>query len=467
MVRVTLSFVASALAGPVTGAMYGHGGDPVQETEKLLQELAEADLWSGVATVVKSGQVLHSKGYGLASRELDTEMKSTARFPIGSNSKFFVTVALNQLEAKGFLTLDDAVATHVVPADVGLDEPWCPKLHNASTTGSCVNLTIRQMLGMSSGLSAELAGPVFTDWRQAFDFRNTVYKLSDWDVLLHGQASIADELRRGKVFEAPLQFVPGTKYEYNNFNFVVAAYLVERLSNMTLRDYISHHITQPLGLTQTEYDGSDGQNSILPNYLGDHSYIVDFSQRPARARRAPWRDSIDALAVANGAGGLISPTSDMVQWFLKFVAEPEALGLSRSAMDEMLKPYIACDPPGSFFAQGMFVVPGSVEAPLWPSPIWYIGGIGGYATSVSMWPNAQDRRESDVLAVFVNSQPANIPHVVKQDGNCLDSASGTHMPLVLCDLAEAGSFFNFTLNKLVEIWGLGVWQDDAFIQTFV
>lgn len=110
--------------------------------------------------------------------------------------------------------------------------------------------------------------------------------------------------------------LPGTQFDYCNFNFVIAAYIVETVSNQTLQEYIRTHIAGPLSLNKTMYDPSDGLSGSIPDYLGGHSYSVEFTKHGPKTISGPWRDAENTIAVANGAGGIISTTSDMVRWYL-------------------------------------------------------------------------------------------------------------------------------------------------------
>merc|ERR1712176_951417 len=149
---------------------------------------------------------------------------------------------------------------------------------------------------------------------------------------------------------------------------------------------------------------------------------------------------------------------DMVQWFLQFHSKPEALGLSRGVMDEMLKPYISTGSDMGWFAQGMFVQPGT-QQPRWPAPLSYIGGIGSYATAMGMWPRANSA--SDVVAMFTNRMAVGLPTTAVEVGDiCYDMQTGRQFPKQVCDITTS-DFFNYTLNRLVEIWDLGSSPSDA------
>merc|ERR1711884_386900 len=99
-------------------------------------------------------------------------------------------------------------------------------------------------------------------------------------------------------------------------------------------------------------------------------------------------------------------------------------------MDEMLKPYISVG-DGDLYAQGMFVRTVS-QPPSWPAPLWYIGGIGAYATAMGMWPR-DGHHTSDVAALFNNRAHKGLPkRVVWQGSSCIDPLSGRRFPNQVC-----------------------------------
>jgi hypothetical protein len=57
------------------------------------------------------------------------------RYPIGSNTKLFTAVAAWQLHRAGKLSVYEPAAKYMNASDLGLDGPWCPRVHGAPETG--------------------------------------------------------------------------------------------------------------------------------------------------------------------------------------------------------------------------------------------------------------------------------------------------------------------------------------------
>jgi len=69
--------------------------------------------FSGAIMVVKDGDILMEKGYGMANYE--TEMPNTPEtiFAIGSITKSFTAIAIMQLQEQGLLSVHDPVNTYL------------------------------------------------------------------------------------------------------------------------------------------------------------------------------------------------------------------------------------------------------------------------------------------------------------------------------------------------------------------
>ena len=74
-----------------------------------------------------------------------------------------------------------------------------------------------------------------------------------------------------RFFDAPLLFAPGSRYSYSNTPFVLAAYLVEKVSGLAYADYLRTRVFEPAGLNATYYDPFDGQFALHEGPSSAHS----------------------------------------------------------------------------------------------------------------------------------------------------------------------------------------------------
>ncbi len=173
------------------------------------QVLEQTGVPSASLAVVKVGKLVYAQAYGLA--RLDPALPATPemRYSIGSISKQFTAAAILLLQEDGKLSLDDAVGKYV------------PGL----TRGN--EITIRQILSHTSGYQ---------------DYWPEDYVMTP---MLHAESAqqILDTWAK-----KPLDFEPGTQWQYSNTNFVIAGQIVETITGHPLMDLLTQRIFRPLGM---------------------------------------------------------------------------------------------------------------------------------------------------------------------------------------------------------------------------
>jgi D-alanyl-D-alanine carboxypeptidase len=159
--------------------------------------------------VVKDGHTVYLQAYGNARLEPPESSQTDMRYSIGSVSKQFTATALLMLAEQGKLSLDDPVAK------------FLPDLTRAG------EVKIRQLLSHTSGYQDY--------WPQDYVPPSMLEPVS------------ADEILDGWA-RKPLDFDPGTKWQYSNTNFVIAGVIVEKASGMKFMPFLRVHIFEPLGM---------------------------------------------------------------------------------------------------------------------------------------------------------------------------------------------------------------------------
>ena len=219
-----------------------------------------------------------------------------------------------------------------------------------------------------------------------------------------GALPLAEEIRRSKILDAPLTFVAGTKFEYNNMNYILAEYIVQRVSGLSFRQYMIDRILGKLELQgEIIYDPSGGVIApITPGLVtGSFTAVYEDQQKyqgfqvAAGLHNQAW-NCPEFSNLAAGAGFAAGSTAAMQKWFRLCHSSPELLGLNRDLMQEMLQP----STPGGIFAQGMFVPRGNTAWPSTQASIQYVGGIANFVTLMKFWPEKQV-----ALSVFSNLKP--------------------------------------------------------------
>ena len=173
------------------------------------QVLEQRGVPSASVAVVKGGKVVYTHAYGLAHIAPDVAATPEMRYSIGSVSKQFTSAAILILQEQGKLSLNDVVGKYV------------PGL----TRGN--EVTIRQILSHTSG---------YQDYWPEDYLMTPMMKPETAQQILDTWA------------KKPLDFEPGTKWQYSNTNFVIAGEIVEKVSGEKLFEFLGEHIFHPLGM---------------------------------------------------------------------------------------------------------------------------------------------------------------------------------------------------------------------------
>jgi CubicO group peptidase (beta-lactamase class C family) len=102
---------ATPIASPTTAAT--GAPDLAGRIDARLSRVADADRLNGAVLIAKDGEVILSKGYGIANRELDVPMTAQTKFRIGSLTSLFTALATMRLVQEGAISLDDSICDYL------------------------------------------------------------------------------------------------------------------------------------------------------------------------------------------------------------------------------------------------------------------------------------------------------------------------------------------------------------------
>ena len=234
------------------------------------QVLATTGVPSASVGIVTNGKIAYVKGYGKAQLDPPVEANPGMRYSIGSISKQFTATAILMLQQQGKLKLDDPIST------------WLPQLTRSK------EVTLREILSHTSG---------YQD-----------YYAEDYSMLRMKNPTTADAIidNWGK---KPLDFDPGTQWQYSNTNFVIAGKIVEIVSGMPVMKFLQQNIFTPLHMT-------DVMNSDMHRLeqTDAHGYIR-YALGPLRP--APQ----DGPGWMFAAGELAMPVRDLLLWDIAMMNE--------------------------------------------------------------------------------------------------------------------------------------------------
>lgn len=177
--------------------------------------LRRDDVAGGVITVVKGGQVLFARGYGMADLKSHSPMSAqdTVVRP-GSISKLFTWTAVMQLVEQGKVDLDHDINEYLdfkIPDYEGRP------------------VTLRNLLTHTGGFEEVARGLLPKDPAEV-------------------------NLERYLKTHVPARIFPaGEVVAYSNYGCGLAGYIVQRLSGESFEDYIAHHIFEPLKMGHSTF----------------------------------------------------------------------------------------------------------------------------------------------------------------------------------------------------------------------
>lgn len=173
--------------------------------------LASTGVPSASVAIVRDNKILYTHAYGDARLQPPLPATSEMRYSIGSISKQFTATAILMLAEQGKLSLDDPVSR------------FLPDLTRAN------QVTIRQLLSHTSGYQDY--------WPQDYVMPMMLAPTTAQKIL---------DLWARK----PLDFEPGTKWQYSNTNYVIAGLIVEKASGIPLLKFLGERVFKPLGMEQ-------------------------------------------------------------------------------------------------------------------------------------------------------------------------------------------------------------------------
>jgi D-alanyl-D-alanine carboxypeptidase len=286
---------------------HGRAEAQLSELEKtkidaaVTQVLASTKVPSASLAVVKDGQIVYLHAYGLA--RIDPPMAATPemQYPIGSISKQFTAAAILLLAQQGKLTLDDPVSKYL------------PDLTRAN------EVTIRNLLSHTSGYQ---------------DYWPEDYVMTSMMTATTAQHILDVWAKR------PLDFDPGTQWQYSNTNFVIAGRIVEKVSGASLIDFLKEKIFVPLHMNSV-YD-ADASKLPATDPTGYERHALG-PQRPSPQEGANWMFA---------AGELAMPPHDLALWDISVI---DRSLLSAASYQQMFTPTLLKNGTNTNYGLGVVV----------------------------------------------------------------------------------------------------------------
>ena len=244
-----------------------------REIDQLVEEAMEKFTVAGVAVgIVKDGEIVHARGYGLRSVESGEKVDEHTSFAIASNSKAFTSTALAILVEEGKLSWQDKVVDHIPEF----------KMYSDYVTQ---NFNIQDLLTHRSGLG--LGAGDLQKWPSGSDF------------------TMADMLTNFQHFEPVSAF--RTKYDYDNILYLVAGELIKRISGMPWEVFVKTRIMDPLEM--------DNSFTLPPGMVDSYNLASPHMAEDGVLRIIPYYE-LDPKKINGAAGGVLANVDDLCSWML-------------------------------------------------------------------------------------------------------------------------------------------------------
>ena len=310
--RVTLSLLCAVVVACTTTAVsdgplpwsdpaaVGMSAQRLEQIPHAMQRYVDEGSVSGIVTMVaRRGRLVHWDAVGFRDVESQVALERNDIFRICSMSKPVTSVAVMMLVEEGLLALDDPVS-RALPAFEHIKVYEDGELVDPSQP-----ITIRDMLGHTSGLTYGLFGTTHVD---------SLYRAAN---VLSGDLESLVE----KVTALPLLAHPGSMWNYSLSTDVLGR-VIEVTSGQALDEFLAARIFEPLGMRDTAF-------FVPPEKTV--RFTTTYTALPDGSLRAGFGGcgTYDAKpALLSGGGGLVSTAADYVRFAQMLLDEGELQGVS-------------------------------------------------------------------------------------------------------------------------------------------
>lgn len=363
-----------ALAAPLDTAAIDRAATEILKTTQVP---------SASIAVVLDGHVVYTHAYG--TQAPGQPATSSARYPIASISKQFTATAILMLADEGKLSLDDKVGQYL------------PGLTDAD------KVTIRQLLSHTSG---------YRDyWPQDFSFAAMTKPVQPMEIL-------------DRWAKAPLDFAPGSQWQYSNTGYVAAGLIVEKVSGEPLMRFLTERVFQPLHMTSA-VDADFGMTKA------DATPHMRYALGPVRSEQPA------APGWLYAAGQLAMNASDLARWDIGMI---DAKLLSPAGYKAQQTPVVLTDGKSSDYGLGIDV--GSVDG---HRRLSHGGEAVGFLSENRVYPDDKAAIVVMVSGDFGNAQTAIADRI---EGQLFPQADQTARARGVFDMLREGKIdrSRFTVN---------------------
>ncbi len=289
--------------------------------------------------IVRGGKVVYVEAFGNARMSPRRLATPAMHYAIGSISKQFTVAAVMLLQQEGKLSIDDPVSK------------WFPELTDAS------QVTLRNLMSHTSGYE---------------DYAPQDYTIPAWT-----HPSSAEQIVQEWATK-PLDFAPGTQYQYSNTNFNIVGLIVQKVAGEPFWQFLKANVLDPVGLSHT-IDLDTQRDQLEPTGYFRHALGP---LRPAILEAPGWYQADAEIAM---------PVGDLLTWDISMMNESL---LSPASYAEMEAPTRLKD--GLYNNYGLGLTIGALNGHRMVS---HGGEVGGFVSYNAVLPG-----DKIAIAVLTNQE---------------------------------------------------------------
>jgi D-alanyl-D-alanine carboxypeptidase len=277
--------------------------------------------------IVEDGRIGYAQAFGMARTAPPLPAAPQMAYPIGSVSKQFTAAAVLLLQQEGKLSIEDPVGKYF------------PELTRAK------DVKLINLMTMTSGYE---------------DFAPQDYSIPEW----YKPRNPADTVHEwaGK----PLDFEPGTQWQYSNTNYVLLSLIVEKVTGEPLYQFLRERVLDAAHVPDAFNAYTDREKLQVTGY-------ISYALQPPRVT------PLEAAGWYFGDGELAMPASSLLTWDLNFINHSL---LSAASYKQMETPFVTKDGKDTGYGLGIQVHDRNGHLQLEHS-----GEVGGYVSENIVFPN--------------------------------------------------------------------------------
>ncbi|HEX4169135.1 MAG TPA: serine hydrolase domain-containing protein [Bryobacteraceae bacterium] len=296
------------------------------QLDKTVSSMRQAFGVPSVAVaVINNGHLIYAKAFGESDINKAKPATPETRYAVGSISKQFTAASLLLEQEAGKVSLEDKVGKYL------------PELTRAN------DVTIRELLSHTSGYE---------------DYAPQDYLIPSWIQPTTPEAILNNWAKK------PLNFEPGTQWQYSNTNYVIAGTILERVAGQKLLPFLQEHFFSPLAMSSAA--DCDVKS---PEDAASYTRYALGPPRPVGREGAGWYFA---------AGELCMTPSDLAKWDEAFLSRKI---LSPQSYDEFTREVKLKNGKGTHYALGL-----DVEEWKGTRRISHSGEVSGFLASNTIFP---------------------------------------------------------------------------------